>query len=303
MATLDLSSLHQRDGFVIYFGGRPNEVDTYTFANALVAISDAFREINSQVNPGVALELRLEAVAEGSFKARLKEAPKSIRGALQFVSKNVILPILVTYVYTEVINPEETEIIVNTDEVIIQKGLDRIVVPRAAYDSAKGLSNKGAVAAHVARAVVAVEEDASVSSLGIYKDFDTDQPPAILLERSEFAEVRTAASRAGGRTRTITERATVTILKAVMAKSQRKWEFVWNGVKISASIADPVFLAELLARKYLIGSGDGLEVLLEIEQEWDDSAKVWLNVGYRVAYVEHYLEATKDVPLNFDGDR
>lgn len=301
MATLELTASKDRDGFVIYFGGKPNEVDTYTFANALVAFSDAFREINAQVNPGYALELRLEAVAEGSFKAKLKEIPKSLKGALKFGAQNLILPIFVSYLYGEVINPDKTIVTVNDDEVVIQKGHDRIIVPRGAYDRAKALPNKGAVAAHLARAISAVDDDKNVSSLGVYKDFDTDKPPAILIERADFADVRAVASRVGGRTRTVSERATITILKAVMAKSQRKWEFVWNGVKISAAIGDPVFLADLLARKYLIGSGDGLEVTLEIEQEWDDTANVWLNTGYRVAHVENYVEGVKDRPLDF-GD-
>jgi hypothetical protein len=79
MGTLDLTTARDKDGFVVYFGGQPNQVDTYTFANALVALSDAFQEINAQVNPGYSLELRLEAVADGSFKARIREIPKASR--------------------------------------------------------------------------------------------------------------------------------------------------------------------------------------------------------------------------------
>jgi hypothetical protein len=37
MATIDLRVASDTDGFVIYFGGQPNQVDSYTFANALVA--------------------------------------------------------------------------------------------------------------------------------------------------------------------------------------------------------------------------------------------------------------------------
>lgn len=78
MATIDLTKASDSEGFVIYFGGQPNEVDSYTFANALVAVADAFREINSQVNSGTALEVRLEALAAGSFKAQLKGLRKSL---------------------------------------------------------------------------------------------------------------------------------------------------------------------------------------------------------------------------------
>jgi len=62
MATFDLTKFNNSDGFVLHFGGRPNEVDTYTFANALVAFSDAFREVNSQINLSISIELKFEAV-------------------------------------------------------------------------------------------------------------------------------------------------------------------------------------------------------------------------------------------------
>ena len=40
MADVDLSDL-RGDEFVFHFGGRPKEVDAYTFANSLIAFSEA----------------------------------------------------------------------------------------------------------------------------------------------------------------------------------------------------------------------------------------------------------------------
>lgn len=87
MATIDLRTTSDGDGFVIYFGGQPNEVDSYTFANALVAVADAFREINAQVNSGTALEVRLEALAAGSFKAQVKGLRKNLSSLLASLGK------------------------------------------------------------------------------------------------------------------------------------------------------------------------------------------------------------------------
>jgi hypothetical protein len=304
MATVDLSTTRDRDGFVFYFGGEPNEVDTYTFANALLALSDAFREINAQVNPGFSLELRLEAVAEGSFKARLKEKPKDVKGAMKFGVHDIVMPIFVAFVYTHIIDPQKTNVIVNDDEVIIeQSNGDRVVVPRKAYNSATKLPDKDKVAAHVARSIAAVDEDPNVTSLGLLKFFDDETPPALLIDRADFATIRQKVASEGGNKRKITEEATLTILKVVMARTARKWDFVWNGVKISAAIRDPAFMADLLSRKYLIGSGDGLRVILEIEQERDEVANVWLNTGYSVQKVERFISAgASTAPLDFGGD-
>lgn len=289
MATLDLTSSKGSD-FVIYFGGQPSEVDTYTFANALVAISDSMRAVNAHANPGYAIELRLEAVADGSFQAKVREHAKSVKDALKFAGVNLVLPIFVSWFYTHVIDPEHVEITVNTDEVVIQKGQDRIVVPRTAYNQAKALPRDGKVASSFAKAIEAVEGDANVTSLGILRSFKVkDEPPAIMIHREEFSRIKAIAERQEGRTRTVPHDAVVTIIKAIYGKSDRKWEFVWNGVKISALIKDPIFLADLKQRRYLIGTGDALDVVLNIDQIWDEEANVWLNADYAIAHVKRHI--------------
>lgn len=300
MAILDLTTAKEKDGFVVYFGGKPNEVDTYTFANALVALSDAFQEINDQVNPGYSLELRLEALAQGSFKARIREIPKSVKDAFKWGANVVIMPVLVTLFYENVMKADDnTKIIVNSTEVVIQKGKDRIIVPREAYDRAQKIHDKKRVLKHVAGAVAAVQADPNVTSLGIYKDFDTDQPPALLIPRDQFALVRASVEEEDTGKRIIPMDATLGILKAVLAKGDRKWDFVWNGVKVGATIGDPVFMANVMTRQILIGAGDAIEATMEIEQTYDEGAGVWLNTSYRIAHVRRFIPGSDGQQLAF----
>lgn len=290
MRTLDLREIREKDGFVVYFGGRPNEVDTYTFANALVALSDAFKTINQQVNPGYNLELRLEAVGAGSFKAKIREIPKSLRQVLKFSDQRIIWPILVAWFYAQVLASEDTTIIVKADEVIIERDGDRVIVPREAYDAAQKLPNER-VGPPVARAIKAVEADPNVTSLGIMKDLDDNSPPALMIERELFAAVRRKADNEdeGENTRTKPVEAMLGIVKAVFAKSGRKWDFVWNGVKIGATIEDPIFMADVMSRKHTIGAGDAIIAEMEIDQVFDPEAAVWLNTAYRIASVRKFI--------------
>lgn len=291
MATIDLRNSSDDDGFVIYFGGKPNEVDTYTFANALVAVADAFREINNQVNPGMALELRLEALAEGSFKAKVKGKPKTLSSLLSSLSKLMVLPIFLAFLYDEI--KGDNPIIVNENEVIIERGRDRIIIPRNAYDAAQKLPNKPSIRSHIAKAIGVVDKDENVESFGIYKDFDPNLPPLISILRDDFDRVREIELEGDPNRRSKEESATLHVLKAVFQASNRKWDFVWNGVKISAPISDPVFLADLLQRVYLIGNGDALEVTLKISQKWDEQSSVWLNDGYSVEKVWKHIPAQR----------
>ncbi len=295
MATIDLTKASDSEGFVIYFGGQPNEVDSYTFANALVAVADAFREINSQVNSGTALEVRLEALAAGSFKAQLKGLRKSLPSLLTGFGKNVVLPIFLSFLWDEW--KGDDKITINTDEVIIERGQDRIIVPRAAYDAAKALPNKPAVRAHIAKAMTVVSADENVESFGIYRDLQSDSQPLILIPRADFDRVREIELADDPLRRHNDERATINVIKAVFQASNRKWEFVWNGVKISAPIEDAVFLADLLQRRYLMGNGDALDVDLRISQRWDSTSSVWLNDGYAVMKVYSHVPASPPLQI------
>lgn len=295
MRELDLTRDEPRADFVVYFGGRPSEVDTYTFANSLVAISDAIKVINADVNPGFSIELRLEAVGEGSFQARIKEIPKSLKSVLKFADQRIIWPILVAWFYTQVIAPDETNIIVNSDEVIIEKDGDRIIIPRDAYERAKKLPHDR-VGAPVARAIQAVESDQHVSSLAIRKDLHDRSPPALFIDRKQFAIVRRRAEMEAeeNNIRAQTVEAHLPIVKAVFSKGSRKWDFVWNGVKIGASIEDAAFMANVMARKHKIGAGDSLHARMRIQQRFDDHAGVWLNTSYHVEEVLDFVPGLND---------
>lgn len=290
MADLDLRNFKNSDGFVLHFGGRPNEVDTYTFANALVAFSDTFRELNGQVNSSQSIELRLEAVGPGSFRGKVKGAPKSIVDALKFSRDVVVLPLLMAFIYDHYIDEDTFEIEVSDDYVVIVQGGDRTIIPRDAYDASQNLPAPNRVHEQMNRAIDAVEDDSSVTSFGITIDLDDDEP-AVDLGEPEWARIRENRTRAvdDAKQRVEQEEVTLSILKVIFSKKRRKWEFVWHGVKISAYIDDPVFIANLMSGNQKVGNGDAVRAVLDIGQEWDANDKVWLNTAYAISKVIEYI--------------
>lgn len=303
MATIDLRDFNDTDGFVIHFGGRPNEVDAYTFANALVALSDAYREINNQLATGQAVEMKLEAVGPGSFRSKIKGVPQGLVGFFSKTVELAILPILVTFFYDSYLkSPEKLNIEVNDDYVVLeQENGDRIIIPRSAYDAGKSLPKPEDVHKHVAKAVGAVEADQSIDNLAIVRSLD-DEEHLIDLPRSSWSTIQNYAIvvEENPRFREKREEVVLSILKAVFTTDKRKWDFVWSGVKISAYIADAIFIAQLMDRKHTIGNGDKMRCILLIEQEWSEADKVWLNVRYSVEHVIQYLPAPEQTGDLFD---
>ena len=67
------------------------------------------------------------------------------------------------------------------------------------------------------------------------------------------------------------------ILKAWLNHAKRKWLFEWNGVPISAPIADRDFLDRLDRREHLFGAGDALDVEITFKQNYDKNLGVYVN--------------------------
>ncbi len=73
---IDLRDLSD-DSFVIHFGGERRGMDATTFAQALTGFTEALRSINRELEPGYDLDVIIEAVGPGSFRARLQAVKKS----------------------------------------------------------------------------------------------------------------------------------------------------------------------------------------------------------------------------------
>lgn len=286
MTTIDLREFDD-DGFVLHFGGRTHQVDALTFGNALVSLAEAIRAINQEVNPGYALEIAIDAVGPGSFRARLKTAKTSLRNLFSgSITRDIVVSLLATFLWEKVINSElPPTIIVNEDSVVIEHGSDRIIISKEAFDQKAKVDRNPGVNKYVARAMEAMENDPSVTSLGIARGLH-DREPVIEFSRDAFPIIRSNAVPPPEKgTRHQDHSAVLTVHKAVFERSSRKWEFIWNGFRISAPIIDDTFFDRLESRQVSLQQGDAFEATLRVHQVFDRMAETWLNDWYEVISV------------------
>jgi hypothetical protein len=286
MVTIDLRSFDD-DGFVLHFGGRTHEVDALTFGSALVSLTEAIKAINSEINPGYKLEISIEAVGPGSFRARLKTEKRSLRNLFSREdARNIVLALFATFIWEKVIDPDQPPtIIVNIDSVVIEHRGDRIIVPVHTVEQKAQVRNNAAVNRHVAKAMEILENDPSVASIGITKSL-SDPEPLIEFPRAVFPIIRKNAIPLpeDGR-RYVDNESILSVHKAVFERSARKWEFVWNGFKISAPILDQTFFDRLECRQVSLRQGDAFKATLRVHQIFDQMSGTWLNSSYEVLTV------------------
>lgn len=285
MATIDLHAL-MGDEFVLHFGGRPKEVNAHTFANSLLSISEALREINSQINPDFSLEIVIDAVGTGSFRARVKASGTRITGLFKGSAHQVLVGVLAAIIYDKAFSPD-MQIVVHDDSYIVQKGRDRIVLPKAVYEAKERLRNTEEIEEHISRAFEVLEEDPSITEFGFTPSL-TDDIPLANIPRDSFAVLSAtpAVKPPDDSHRTKFENADLVVVRAVLERGPRKWQFVWNGIRIAAPIKDSTFFDRLARHEYEFGQGDLLHVVLAIHQTKDEMSGAFINDKYEVVEVK-----------------
>lgn len=284
--------------FVIYFGGEQKRINAYTLASSLVSIADAVKAANSLINPGYDVEVVVEAFGEGSFKAKVRTL---YNGASNLFSKDnlkaIAVSVIASYVYEHTLAPDQKiNVVVNTDEVIVEQGNNRIIVPREVHDCVKAAERSEKFTQSIAKVFEAVEKDKSIESIGFTPSID-DQTPLISIPRKQFALLSAPPSIEDNQ-RAIIEIADLHILRAILERGTRKWEFSWRGIKISAPMLDEKFFDDFFAHKITIAPGDSLEVSLKIYQSRDQDTGIFTNQRYEIIEVLRHIPRMRQVSLH-----
>ncbi len=281
---------------MLHFGGRPNEVDAYTFANSILAFSEALREINYQLNPDFKIEIAIDALGSGSFRAKLKTGAIKISGLFSGSIKELLIGILAALIYDKIFN-NEIKVVIKDDSYIVEHGHDRIIMSKNIYEAKDKLPNPAVVEKHLAEAFEVLKEDSSITEFGITKEID-DTKPILIIPRPIFdrlSERRLSGS--GQKQKFVEEHTKVVIIKAVFERSERKWQFVWNGIRISAPIKDQTFFDRLAKREFEFGQGDILDVILGIHKTLDDVSGAYINDKYEIVKVLSHTPGPKQMEM------
>lgn len=297
MSVVDIRELQKE--FVIYFGSEQSRINAYTLATTLVAIADAAKEANSLINPGYEVEVVVEALGSGSFKAKVRAVYAGINNLFSKENlKGIVLGVIASYIYQATLAPgAQVKIIVSDDQVVIEEGDKKIIVPRDVHEAVKQVERSEKFKQSVGRAFRAVEQDPTITSLGIAREL-ADRRPLIEVPRIRFGQVSTDVELEHD-ARELLEVADLQIRRAILERSKRRWEFVWRGVKISAPVLDDRFYDDFFAHRITIAPGDVLQVKMKIFQSKDADTGIFLNTRYEIIEVVKHIPRMEQVSASF----
>ncbi|MEW8077617.1 MAG: hypothetical protein AB2822_05980 [Candidatus Thiodiazotropha endolucinida] len=283
--------------FVLYFGGEPNRINAYTLASSLVSIADAVKSANSLINPGYNVEVVVEAFGTGSFKVKVKTLYEGAKNLITADNlKQIALGVIAAYVYQHTLAPDvEVNVVVNENEVVIEQGETKVVVPREVHDCVQEVEKSDKFTQSIGRTFEAAERDEEVESLGITPRME-DEVPVISIPRNRFG-LLSDPPEVEENQRSVVEIADLSISRAILERGTRKWEFVWRGIKISAPVLDDHFYNDFFAHKITIAPGDGIEVKLKIYQSRDEDTGIFTNTRYEVIEVIRHVPRMKQITI------
>ena len=207
----------------------------------------AIQEINRQLYPEFGIQVAIEGVGPGSFRAKIGTSAKSMGGLFKRHAPAFVVNILASMIFVRLIQSyvdpsPPMQIIVNDDSVIVQRGGDRVIVPRNVWDAKEKLTRPAEVQKHIARTFAAIRDDASVTEFGLLARLD-DKYPVAVVPRAYFDMLTLVEPEEEDEEnyKSTDQPARLVVVRAIFERSSRRWQFVWNGIKISAPITDPTF--------------------------------------------------------------
>ena len=298
---IDIRIAEFEDALVIHFGSASPRINAYTLASALIGLADAAKAANASLNPGHEIEIVVEALSPGSFKATLRalygRAGNLFSGG---DVRAIVLGIIAAFIYEHTLGSSPNVTVnVTTDEVIIVQGKTKVVVPRQLHEETKRLSNNPGVLKGVGTAIRAVESDPQITSIGLSPNPDDSTPP-VELTREMLAMFSRELVDPVENTRDLEEITDLQILRAILERSRRRWEFAWNGIRIAAPISDDRFYDDFFRHRIRIATGDILRVRLRVRQSRNADLGVFINTSYEVIEVIEHKPRAQQLQLAKD---
>lgn len=287
MPTVEISEYE--NSITVHFGTDDPQINAYTLASTLVGLADAAKAANTAINPGYEIEVVVVALGEGSFKATLNAVYREAGNLFTADSlRGVVIGVVATFIYESTFSKDDSvNVNVTTDEVIIEQGETRIVVPREVYEATRQVEGAPDFRKGMGNAIRATHSDAAVSSLGISPR--EDREPPIQIPRDRMLVSIDGDDEAASGTRETEEVTDLQIVRAVLERSRKRWQFIWHGMRISGPVLDGRFYDEFYAHRITIAPGDVLRVRLRIRQSLNVDLGVYINSAYEVIEVlDHF---------------
>lgn len=265
MTSIDLTGFG--DNLVLHFGVDRNEINAETLSNALLGLSNSIKCADSYINYGFDVELIIEALGRGSFKVSTRVFRRTLHNI--FSEKNIkalVIGIISSAIWYHLQPNEKITITTNNDEYVVERGNERIILPKESEKYFDSIKNNIKIREEISKTFKALNNDDNIKNIEFHSIDKSNHQPDFKIEREKFAPLSRIIDNEL-ETDSYEIDVTLMIVKAILEKSLRKWQFKLNNRPISSPILDFDFFNDFIAHKITIAPGDTLQVKLRVIRE------------------------------------
>ncbi|NPV89214.1 MAG: hypothetical protein HPY50_00375 [Firmicutes bacterium] len=276
----------------VTYEGQLQQIDVDTLITSLLHLAEMLKSISAKVMPSERLRINIVTTEKGSFSVLLELSQAASTFFNTFFGTPVqsldtianIIEILIALLALKKFLKGKTPdnlinqnngcviIIINKSEMVVHDNVFRI------YSSDQEAND------HIENLFEKLSENSEIEGLEI----DGNIAGSFRAERKDFSELaKTNEMLESEESKEPILNVEVAILKLVFQKS-RKWEFIYQGNKISAHIVDNNFWNQVDSGHAQFAKGDILTVDLEVTKAFDHDVNCMVNKAYKVTKVSHH---------------
>lgn len=275
----------------IKFDGQSHQIEANTLINSLLHFTSVVQEINTELKTDRKIDIKINALPEGSFLVHftlealniLEQAGKMFSSGISSATANIVTEVTAIYgVYRFLGGKPIKSRKVKGDQVTIEneKG-DKIVTNNITINI---YDNKN-IQKSLSQEFSTLDNDPNVTGFEI---LDKDDNTLVQIPRVEFFDLANGIYEVLSESENIVYKTgMLNIVRLSFDKSQ-KWEFYYEGNKITAKINDTDFLVKIDSGESF-AKGDSLEVELEILQEFDPTVNTHVNKSYKINKIIRHI--------------
>lgn len=283
--------------FKIKFDGQLHQVDVNTLLNSLFNITAILQEINNEIEPGEKLNIKVNAFTTGSFNIDLQLVQGMVKSIFSKDNVNYVVDVLVgIFTIKQLFKGKKVETVIELDDGKLKIGNEgeEITIDKPIYDIYRTNHN---INDSMEKTFETLSDDPSIEGFSIS---DKNNTPLFTAESKDFAVMtnRNVLLEKDEESRTLyDDNAMLSIFKIVFDRN-RKWEFYYNGNRISAKILDEDFFNHI--DNYKFSKGDILDVRLQITQHYEATLKTYVNKFYDVIKINKHIPSIEQPSLDFN---
>ncbi len=289
-----------REAFILQFGCKNNEISSNSLANALLSLNTIIDEINTELHTGKKIEIKVKPFQAGSFTVPFELIEMIFAGMLSVPDASYIPLIIKTLkelvevkIKLKGEQPKSIEKVNKNTQVTSNSG-DVINISNVTgniYLNNTNVNDAFSRAAQTLKSDEAIQnyelKDSKNNSLFNIPKNELKYLEGPSIQPDETAEIQ--------KEKVITKYTKLNIFKIVFDETS-KWTFIYKGQKINAKIQDDNFHNDIKMGERF-GIGDVLEVKLQIRQEYNETAKTYVNKDYEITNVVKHIPQPKQSKL------